>query len=53
MDDGSENKKTKGTKKCVIKQRLKFDFKNSLLENKITLKSQQRFESEVHNVYTE
>ena len=33
---------------------LKFlDYKNCLLNNKVTLKSQQRFKSEAHNVYTE
>ena len=42
MEDGSEHKKAKGTKKCVIKRELKFkNYKDSLLENKIILKSQQ------------
>ena len=46
MDDGGSDKKVKGTKKCVIKQRLKFnDFKYCLLNNGIVLKSQQRFKS--------
>ena len=54
MDDGWSDKKAKGTKKCVIKRRLKFnDYKDCLLSNKIVLKSQQRFRSERHNVYTE
>ena len=54
MDDGNSNKKDKGTKKCVIKRRLKVnDYKNSLLNNEIILKSQQRFKSEAHNAYTE
>ena len=40
MDDGSEDKRVKGTKKCVIKRKLKFeDYKNCLEatqhENKI------------------
>ena len=53
-DDGTGHKKAKGTKKCVIKQRLKFNgYKNSLLDNKVILKSQQRFKSKAHNVYTE
>ena len=52
-DDCKENKKAKGTKKCVIKQRLKFDdYKDCLLNNEIILKSQQRFKSERHDVYT-
>ena len=54
MDDGNSDKKAKGTKKCVIKRRLKFnDYKNCLLNNQIILKSQQRFKSEDYNVYTE
>ena len=40
MDDGSENKKAKGTKKCVIKRKLKFEnyksrLKATQLDNKI------------------
>ena len=43
MDDDSSKKKVKGTKK-LIKRRLKFsDYNNYLLNNKIILKSQQRF----------
>ena len=54
MDDGRNDKKAKGTKKCVIKRRLEFtDYKNCLLNDGIILKSQQRFKSEAHNVYTE
>ena len=53
MDDGGSDKKAKGTKKCVIKQRLKFnDYKDCLLSNEIILKLQQRFKSERHDVYT-
>ena len=48
------DKKAKGTKKCVIERVLKFnDYKDCLLNNEIILKSQQRFKSETHNVYTE
>ena len=44
MDDGGSDKKSKGTKKYVIKRRLKFnDYKDCLLNNEIILKSQQRF----------
>ena len=54
MDDGWSDKKDKGTKKCVIKRKLKFnDYKDCLLNNQIVLKSQQRFKSERHDVYTE
>ena len=54
MDDDNEAKKTKGTKKCVIKKVLKFyDYKDCFLKHEIVLKPQQRFKSETHNVYTE
>ena len=54
MDDGWSDKKATRTKKCVIKQRLKFnDYKDCLTNNEIILKSQQRFKSERHDVYTE
>ena len=47
-------KEQKEQKKRVIKQGLNFgDYKNCLLNNEIILKSQQRFKSEAHNVYTE
>ena len=53
-DDGKEDKKAKGTKKCVIKIMIKFDdYKNCLLKGKVLLKSQQRFISKKHDVYTE
>ena len=47
-------KKAKGTKKCVIKRRLMFkNYKDCQFSNEIILKSQQRFKSDYHNVYTE
>ena len=47
IDDDSEVKKAKGTKKCVIKRVLKFnDYKNCLLNDRVVLKSQQIFKSE-------
>ena len=53
MDDNSEHKKAKGTKKCVIKRRLMFEnYTDCLFNDKTILKSQQRFESDPHNVYT-
>ena len=53
-DDGKEAKKAKGTKKCVIKRMIKFDdYTNCLLTDKVLLKSQQRFISKKHDVYTE
>ena len=54
MDDNSEVKKSKGTKKCVIKRELMFEnYKDCLFNDKIILKSQQRFKSYNHDVYTE
>ena len=53
MDDGSEHKKAKGTKKCVIKRGLMLkNYEDCLFNSKIILKSQQRFKSDYHNVYT-
>ena len=52
-DDDKEDKKAKGTKKCVIKRIIKLDdYKNCLLKDEILLKSQQRFISNKHDVYT-
>ena len=49
-----EMKKAKGTKKCVVNKMLRFnDYKNCLFDNGKVLKSQQRFKSENHEVYTE
>ena len=49
-----EERKAKGTKKCVTDNDLKFDdYKDSALKNKIILRSQQRFKSDHHNVFTE
>ena len=43
-DDGKEDKKTKGTKKCIIKKMIKFnDYKKCLLNDEVIFKSQQRF----------
>ena len=51
-DDSKEDKKAKGTKKCVIKRMIKFnDYKNCLLKDKVILKSQQRFISKKHRKY--
>ena len=53
-DDCKENRKAKGTKKCVIKRIIKFnDYKNCLLKDEVILKSQQRFISKKHDVCTE
>ena len=49
-----EDKKAKGTKKCIIKRMIKFnDYKNCLLKDEVISKSQQRFINKKHDVYTE
>ena len=53
-DDGKEDKKAKGTKKCVIKKMIKFnDYEKCFLNDEVILKSQQSFISKKHDVYTE
>ena len=50
MDDDTEHKKTKGTKKFIIKRELILkNYEDCLLNDNIILKSQQRFESHYHN----
>ena len=50
----SKRKKARGVKRCVTKHRVMFEnCKDSLLNNKTILKSQLRFKSNHHNVYTE
>ena len=52
MDDDSEKKKAKGTKKCVIKRQLMFEnYTESLFNDKMILKSQQVFRSD-RTMYT-
>ena len=73
--DGSEDKKAKGRKKCIIKRKIKYEnyknclevteknevsvdtlkknHKNFIRNNKLILKTQQRFKSERHDVFTE
>ena len=54
MDDGSEVKKSKGTKKYITKRETMFEnYTDCLFNDKIILKSQQRFKSDHHKVYTE
>ena len=53
-NDSKEDKKAKGTKKCVIKKMIKFnDYKKCLLDDEVILKSPQRFISKKQDVYTE
>ena len=53
-DDGKEDKKAKGTKKCIIRKMMKFnDYKKCLLNDEVIFKSQQRFINKNYDVYTE
>ena len=54
MDNYTAHNKAKETKKCIIKRGLMFkNFKDCLFNDKIILKTQQRFKSNCHNVYPE
>ena len=47
------NKKTKGIKKSVIKRELMFkNYKDSLFNDEVIIRSQQRFRSDHHRVFT-
>ena len=53
-DDGKEDKKAKGTKKCITKNKIKFnDYKKCLFNDELIVRSEQRFISKKHDVYTE
>ena len=50
MDDDSETKKAKGTKKCVIKREIMFEnYTYCSFNDKIILKLQRRFKSDHHH----
>ena len=54
MDYDSKVKKSKGTKKGVIKREIMFEnYADCLINDKIILKSLQRFKSDHQNMYTE
>ena len=54
LDDDTEHKKAKGTKKCIVKREIIFEnYKDSLFNDKVIMRSQQRFRSYNHKVYTE
>ena len=54
MDDSTDHKKAKGTKKCVIKQKPLFEnYKDCLFDNKTVYRCQERFKSYFHDVNTE
>ena len=50
--DDKEEKKAKGTKKCVIKKKTKLDdYRACFFNNNPVLRSQEVFKSEFHDVY--
>ena len=54
LDDDTEKKKAKGTKKCIVKREITFkNYMDSLFNDEVTIKLQQRFRSDHHRVYTE
>ena len=54
LDDDNEVKKAKGTKKCIVKREITFkNYADALLNDQLQIKSQQRFRSGHHKVYTE
>ena len=54
MGNDSEVGKGKRTEKCIIKRELMFEnYKDCLFNGDVILKSQQRFKSGHHKVYTE
>ena len=47
-------KKAKGTKKCIVKREITFrNYADALFNDEVIIKSQQRFRSDHHKVYTE
>ena len=54
LDAGTDHKKAKETKRCVIKQKLIFEnYKDYLFNNKTVYRSQERFKSYYQVMYTE
>ena len=54
LDDDTEKKKAKGTKKCIVKREITFkNYRDSLFNDEVIIRSQQRFRSDHHRVYTE
>ena len=54
LDDDTEHKKAKGTKKYIVKRELMFkNHKDSSFNDEVIILSQQRFRSDHHRVYTE
>ena len=53
LDDDTEMKKAKGTKKCIVKREITFkNFADALFNDEVIIRSQQRFRSDHHRVCT-
>ena len=51
LDDDTEKKKAKGTKKCIVKREITFkNYMDSLFNDEVIIRSQQRFRSDHHRV---
>ena len=54
LDDDSECKKAKGTKKCIVKRHIIFDnYLDTLFKTTKLLKTQYTFKSDHHTLYTQ
>ena len=54
LDDDTDMKKAKGTKKCIVKREITFkNYADALFNDEVIIRSQQRFRSYNHKVYTE
>ena len=54
LDDHMEMKKAKGTKKCIVKREITFkNYADVLFNDEVIIRSQKRFRSDHHRVYTE
>ena len=50
LDDDTEMKKAKGTKKCIVKRQLMFEnYKDVLFNDKIIMRSQQSYNVSLWN----
>ena len=54
LDDDIEMKKAKGTNKSIVKKEIKFkNYMDCFFNDAVIVKSQQRFRSDHHSIYTE
>ena len=54
LDDNTEMKKAKGTKKCIVKTEITFkNYADALSNDEVIIRSQQRLKSDHHKVFTE